>query len=76
MHDMPCNGIAPPQVVTCEYSGQACRWCPWPDIFNHKAAVVALAGNYQIEPNCFGDDSSRDSASDTASASGEGSLAS
>ena len=49
---------------------------PLADIFNHKAAVVALAGNYQIEPNCFGDDSSRDSASDTASASGEGSLAS
>ena len=50
---------------------------PLADIFNHKAAVVALAGNYQIEPNCFGDDDSSDSASGTeaASSAGEYSLA-
>ena len=42
---------------------------PLADIFNHKAAVVSLAGDYQIDPNCFGEDSASQS-SEAASSSG------
>ena len=43
---------------------------PLADIFNHKAAVVSLAGDYQIDPNCFGEDSASHSGSEAASSSG------
>lgn len=40
---------------------------PLADIFNHKAAVVALSGDYQIQPACFGnDEGDEDSASGAA----------
>ena len=29
---------------------------PVADIFNHKAAVIELSGDYVIEPACFGDE--------------------
>ena len=40
---------------------------PLADIFNHKAAIVQLSGEYAIEPVCFegGKDSSDDDASST-----------
>ena len=40
---------------------------PLADIFNHKAAIVQLSGDYAIEPVCFegGEDSSSDDASST-----------
>ncbi len=43
---------------------------PLADIFNHKPAVVSLAGDYQIDPNCFGEDSASDCPSEAASSSG------
>lgn len=39
---------------------------PLADIFNHKGAVVSLAGNYQIQPTCFGDDGSSSDDDDDA----------
>ena len=45
---------------------------PLADIFNHKAAVVALSGEYQIQPACFGDDGGdEDSASGAAGSDSE-----
>ena len=46
---------------------------PLADIFNHKAAVVALSGDYQIQPACFGDDGGdEDGASSAADSDTEG----
>ena len=39
---------------------------PLADIFNHKAAVVSLSGDYQIQPTCFGDEADEDGASSAA----------
>lgn len=41
---------------------------PLADIFNHKAAVVSLAGGYQIQPACFGEEEDEDEAGASSAA--------
>ena len=45
---------------------------PLADVFNHKAAVVSLSGDYQIQPACFGDEGDGGSDSGAADSDTEG----